>query len=168
MYYSFIRHSFPLTHFITGSSTTLLLQEHLCCVIITESSCLVQFWGPCREWLTIKRQKLRWHHSLGATKLSSPVMLLHFFFFFFFIADPTRIDACWVRTSKNAPEVKCCSPRSIYLHCEVVFYAPFYCLQSRSNLLLSWQVKKHVLTTEQLPIHCPDSETQIFCNHSTV
>lgn len=43
VYYPFILHSFPLTHLITGSGTALLLQEaqeHLCCVIIRESSYL--------------------------------------------------------------------------------------------------------------------------------
>lgn len=108
----------------------------------------------------IKQQKWCWLHSLAVTKLSSPVMLPPFFFNSWsnsnrrlcatlFESEPPNVH----RRSSAAVKV------SISLDCEAVFYVPFYCSQSCSNLLLSWQVKKQVVTTEQLPIQCPDSES---------
>lgn len=71
--------------------------------------------------------------------------------FYYRGSDSNRRLLC---LSKRAQKVKCC----VYLDSKAVFYVPLYCLQTCSNLLLSCQVKKQVVTTE-IPIQCPDAES---------
>lgn len=170
IYYTF----FPLTHLITGSSTTLLLQEaqeHLCCVIIIDSS------YRCAVLIALQWTNDDQTAEIMLTSLSGIFKAISgdapFFFFFFYIAGPLQIDACCVQlclslNSKRAQEVKCCSQRSIYLDCEAVF--PFIAC-SRAPIFFSAGRKEtrcNGWTTAHPVPRLWVWTWAIFCNHSTV